>query len=175
MFLPFCMSIVVVVVFIVEASASKAYPRVALVIASTLSGSVVITLSGGEGLPNLFSLIESSLGHLRSQCWIVLGSSLQRGHSGSVEGIEEIGVGFQWKSVTVSKARKEDSIHTVANGLAVFRPNEPAIHLRCPRTCWWWICECYTDEVSRRCEVDASYCIDMVPKGTLLNMCCWIL
>ncbi len=74
----FCIPVVGVVVFIVEASASKAYPRVALAIASTLSGSVVRTLSGGEALRNIFCLIESSLGHLRSQCLILLGFSLQK-------------------------------------------------------------------------------------------------
>ncbi len=41
----------VVVVVVVEASAPKVYPRVTLVSASTLSGSVVRTLRGGEGLP----------------------------------------------------------------------------------------------------------------------------
>ncbi len=80
--------IVVVVVGggVVEASAPKAYPRVTLTSASTLSGSVVRTLRGGEGLPNMFYLVASSLGHLRSQCSIVCGSSLQRGHRGSAEG-----------------------------------------------------------------------------------------
>ncbi len=77
---------VVVVVVVVEASAPKVYPRVTLASASTLSGSVVRTLSGEEGLQNMFCLIESSLGHLRRQCSIVCGSSLQRGHRGSAEG-----------------------------------------------------------------------------------------
>ncbi len=72
----------VVVVVIVEASAPKVYPRVTLASASTLSGSVVNTLRGGEGLPNMFCLVASSLGHLRSQCSIVCGSPLQRGHRG---------------------------------------------------------------------------------------------
>ncbi len=74
----------VVVVF--EASAPKIYPRVTLASASTLSGSVVRTLRGGEGLPNMFCLVASSLGHLRSQCSIVCGSSLQMGHFGSADG-----------------------------------------------------------------------------------------
>ncbi len=74
------------VVVVVEASAPKVYPRVTLVSASTLSGSVVRTLTGGEGLPNMFCLVASSLGHLRSQCSIVCDSSLQRGHRGSAEG-----------------------------------------------------------------------------------------
>ncbi len=43
-----------VVAAVVEASASKVYPRVTLASASTLSGSVVRTLRGGEGLPNMF-------------------------------------------------------------------------------------------------------------------------
>ncbi len=77
---------VVVVVVVVEASAPKVYPRVTLASTSTLSGSVVRALRGGEGLPNMFCLVASSLGHLRSQCSIVCGSSLQRGHRGSAEG-----------------------------------------------------------------------------------------
>ncbi len=75
----------VVFIVIVEASAPKVYPKVTLARASTLSGSVVRTLRGGEGLPNMFCLVASSLGHLRSQCSIVCGSSLQRGHRGSAE------------------------------------------------------------------------------------------
>ncbi len=74
------------VTVVVEASASKVYPRVTLVSASTLSGSVVRTLRGGEGLPNMFCLVASRLGHLRSQYSIVCGSSLQRGHRGCAEG-----------------------------------------------------------------------------------------
>ncbi len=78
--------VAVVVVVLVEASAPKVYLRVTLAGASILSGSVVRALRGGEGLPTMFCLVASSLGHLRSQCSIVCGSSLQRGYSGSAEG-----------------------------------------------------------------------------------------
>ncbi len=71
---------------VVEALAPKAYPRVTLVSASTLSESVGMTLRDREGLPKKFFLVASSLGHLRNLCSIICGSSLQRGHSGSVEG-----------------------------------------------------------------------------------------
>ncbi len=64
-----------VVVVVVEASAPKVYPRVTLAIASTLSGPVIRTLRGGERLSNMFYLVASSLGHLRSQCLIVFGSA----------------------------------------------------------------------------------------------------
>ncbi len=64
----------VVVVFVAEASA----PKVAHVNASTLSGSVVRTLRGGEG--------------------------------------------FQQRSVTDSKAHKEDRISTIGTDFAIFRP-----------------------------------------------------
>ncbi len=47
------------VVVVVEASAPKVYPRVTLASASTLSGSVVRTLRGAEGLPNMFCLVAS--------------------------------------------------------------------------------------------------------------------
>ncbi len=60
--------------------------RVTLASASTLSGSVVRTLRGGEGLSNMLCLVASSLRHLCSLCSIVCGSSLQRGHRGSAEG-----------------------------------------------------------------------------------------
>ncbi len=72
----------VVVVDDVEASAPKVYPRVTL----RAPGSVVRTLRGGEGLTRMFCLVASSLRHLRSQCSIVCGSSLQRVHRGSAEG-----------------------------------------------------------------------------------------
>ncbi len=75
------------VVIFVEASVPKVYPRVSLASASTLSGSVVRTLRGGEGLPKVLCLAGSSLGHLRSQCSIICGSALQRGHRGSAEGL----------------------------------------------------------------------------------------
>ncbi len=82
--------VVVVVVVVVEASAPKVYPRMTPASASTLSGSVVRTLTGGEGLPKMFCLVASSLGHLRSQCSIVCGSSLQRGHRGSAEELRRL-------------------------------------------------------------------------------------
>ncbi len=69
------------VVGVIEASALKAYPS-----ASTLSGSVVRTLRGGEELSNIFCLVATSVGHLRSQCSIICSSSLQRGHNGSMNG-----------------------------------------------------------------------------------------
>ncbi len=53
-----------VLVVVVEASAPKVYPRVTLAGVITLSGSVVRTLGGGEGLPKMFCLVASSLGHL---------------------------------------------------------------------------------------------------------------
>ncbi len=68
----------VVVAVVVEAKAPQVYPWVTLASASTLSGSVVRTLRGEEGLPNMFCLVTSSLGHLRSQCSIACGSSLQK-------------------------------------------------------------------------------------------------
>ncbi len=77
--------VVVVVIGVVEASVPKVYPRVTLASSSTLSGSVVRTLRSGEGLPKIFCLVASSHGHLRSQCSIVCGSSLQWGHRGSAE------------------------------------------------------------------------------------------
>ncbi len=42
----------------------------------------------------MFCLVTSSLGHLRSQCSIVCGSSLQRGHRGSVEGSRRFAQAF---------------------------------------------------------------------------------
>ncbi len=62
--------------------------------ANTLSGSVVRILRGGEGLPKMFCLVTSSLGHLHSQCSIVSGSSLQGGHRGSAEGSRRLAKAF---------------------------------------------------------------------------------
>ncbi len=53
------------------------YWMVALANTSNLSGPVVRTLRGGERLPKMFCLVESS---------IVCGSSLQRGYKGPAEG-----------------------------------------------------------------------------------------
>ncbi len=83
-----------VVIVVAEASAPKVYPRVALARASTLSGSVLRTLRGGEGSPRMFCLFVSSLGHLCSQCPIVCASSLQRGHRGPVEGSRRLAYSF---------------------------------------------------------------------------------
>ncbi len=49
--------VAVVVVVVIEASSPKVYPSVTLASASTLSGSVVRTLRGGEGLPNMCRLV----------------------------------------------------------------------------------------------------------------------
>ncbi len=46
-------------------------------------------------------------------------------------------------------ARKEDRVRSVASGHAILGPGEPAIHLRCPRICRWWICKRPADEGSR--------------------------
>ncbi len=75
--------VVAVALVVVEASAPKVYPRVTLASEGTLLGSVV-------GLPNMFCLVASSLGHLCSQCSIVCGSSLQRGHRGSAKGSRRV-------------------------------------------------------------------------------------
>ncbi len=49
-------------VVVVEASVPEVYPRVTLVSVSTLSGSMVRAFRGGEGLPNMFCQVASSLG-----------------------------------------------------------------------------------------------------------------
>ncbi len=88
----------------------------------------------------MFYLVASSLGHLRSQCSNACGSSLQSGYKGGVCGwVEEIVIGFQRRSVAGSKVRKEDRVRSVVNDHVIFGTGEPAIHLRCPRVCWWCI------------------------------------
>ncbi len=61
--------------------------------------------------------------------------------------VNKIGAGFQ--GVSGSKMRNADRVRTDANDLAIFRPGEPAIHLRRPLICWWWILNCPADEGSR--------------------------
>ncbi len=68
---------------LVEDSAQNVKSSMTLASASTLSGSAVRTLSVEEQLPNSSFLVSSSLGHLRSQCSIVCGSSLQ----GCIQGV----------------------------------------------------------------------------------------
>ncbi len=102
----------VVVVVDVEASTPKVYPRV------TPSGSVVRTLRGAEGLTKMFCLVASSLGHLRSQCSIVCGSSMQRGHRGSAEGSRRLALAF---SSGVWRARRRAGRTTSARLLVVMQ------------------------------------------------------
>ncbi len=125
----------------------KAYLRVALAKASTLSEPVVKTLKGGEGLPKMFCLVVSDLGHLRGQRSITHGSSLQC----ACGGVEEIGVGFQQPSVAGLNACKKNRIRMIVNGFALFRPGKPVIDIHCPQICWWWTCECSTGEGPREC------------------------
>lgn len=75
---------------VVEGSVPKVYPRVVLASDSTLSGSVLRNLRGGDGLPNMFCLATSSLGPLHSQCSIVSGSSFQAEHIESAEESERL-------------------------------------------------------------------------------------
>ncbi len=58
---------------------------VTLASASTLSGSAVRTLVGGEGLPKMFCLVATSHVVFYCQCSIVCGPALQRGHRGSAD------------------------------------------------------------------------------------------
>ncbi len=66
-------------------------------------------------------------------------------------GAKEIGVAFQQWSVAGSQARKKDSVLSVDNSHAIFGPGEPAIHLRYPRICRWWIYKCPANEGARGC------------------------
>ncbi len=79
---------------IVGASKPIAYWRETPARASTLLESVVRTLRGEKALPQIFCPVASSLGHLRSQCSIVCGSSLQSGRSGFVEGSRTLAYAF---------------------------------------------------------------------------------
>ncbi len=58
--------------------------------------------------------------------------------------------------MTGSKARKEDRVRTVANGLAAFRPGEPTIHLHCPRICRWWMSDLADARESQLVQYKAS-------------------
>ncbi len=73
------------------------------------------SLRVGEKLPKIFYLVASSPGHLRSQCLIFCGSSLQRGHSGSAE--ESTNLAYAFNS-GVWPAR----ICMIANRSAIFGP-----------------------------------------------------
>ncbi len=52
------------IVVVAEGSVPKVYPKVTLASASTLSGILLRTLGGGEGLPNMVCFVASSMGHL---------------------------------------------------------------------------------------------------------------
>ncbi len=75
-----------VVAVVVEASAPKVYPRVTLASASTLSGSVVRTLRGGEGLPNMLLLLHRAWGTSVASVRSSAAPLCKGGHRGSVEG-----------------------------------------------------------------------------------------
>ncbi len=105
----------VVAVVVVDVSAPKVFPMVTIANASTLSGSVVRSSRGGQGLPNMFC----------------------------------VGVGVQPWRVAGSQGRKESRVRSVVSGHAILGPGEPAIHIRCPRICRWWIYKRPADEGSR--------------------------
>ncbi len=60
--------------------------------------------------------------------------------------LAEIGVGVQQWSAAGSQGRMEDRVRSVVSGHAVLGLGEPAIHLRCPRFCRWWIYKRPADE-----------------------------
>ncbi len=132
-------------VVVVEASAPKVYSRVTIANASTLSGSVVRSSRGGQGLPNMFCLVASSLAHHRCQCLLLFA----KGTQWVCGGVEDIGVGVQQWSVADSQGRKEDRVRSSVSGHAILGPGEPAIHLCCPRIRRWWICKRPAYEGSR--------------------------
>ncbi len=138
-------NITAVVFVVVEASTPKIYPKVTLGRARTLSGSVLRTLRGGERLPQIFCLVASSLGHLRSRS----SNAFAKGAQGVCGEVEEICV--QW-SVSGSEAREEDRVRSDGSGHAVLGPGEPDIHLHCPPLCGWWIYTCPVDAGSRGCK-----------------------
>ncbi len=74
-----------------------------------------------------------------------------KGTQGVCGGFEEMCVGLQQWCVAESEAREEDRIRSVGSGSAVLGPIEPAIHLRGPWICRWWIYKCPADEGSRGC------------------------
>ncbi len=76
--------------------------------------------------------------------------------------------------MTGSEARKEDRTRTIANGFAVFRPGEPAIHLCCQQICWWWTCECSTVEESLGCVEDGPVIRTLRGGEELPNILCSI-
>ncbi len=55
---------------------------------------------------------------------------LRKGAQWVCRGAEEIGVSFQQWSVTGLKTRKEDHSRSIANGFAIFKLGESAIHFR---------------------------------------------
>ncbi len=88
-----------------------------------MRASVVRPLRGGEGLPKLFCLVARQT---------VFDCLFTKGTQWVCGGVEVIDVGCQQWSVTGSKVRMEDRVRTVANGHAIFRPGEPAIHISGP-------------------------------------------
>ncbi len=61
-------------------------------------------------------------------------------------GAENINLDFLQRSVTSLKARKEDSIHTIADGFTIFISGKTSMYPCVPRISWWWICECSSVE-----------------------------
>ncbi len=107
----------------VDASAPRAYWRVTLASASTLSRSVVRTLRVGGGLP-----IESHRDWASPQVVIdCLGLLFAKGTQWVCGGVEKMGVGFQQWSMTGLKVHKDDRIHTIAIGFAILRTYTSAV------------------------------------------------
>ncbi len=102
-----------------------AYLRVAIASASTLSGSGVRTLRDGEGFPKMFCLVATSLGHLCSQCSIVCGSSLQRGHNGSARSWGD------WRRLSAAERdRLPSTAVVVVVVVVVFEASAPKVYPR---------------------------------------------
>ncbi len=88
--------------------------------ASGGASSMVRTLRGGEEIPEMFCLVASSLGRPPSRCLMVCDSSFKRGHSGSMEGFEEIVLRFQSWYATALRVHKEDHVRRIAVCFAIF-------------------------------------------------------
>ncbi len=97
-----------------------------------------------KGFCRGFCIVALSLAHLHDQYSIVFFSSLKMGYNGSVEGSR------RWpKRMTGSKASEGYLIRSIADGFEICTP--PAIHYCFSHICWWWVCDCFTDERSRAC------------------------
>ncbi len=74
--------------------------------------------------------------------------------------------GGNYRTLSTSK---ENRVYMVANRFATFCAGKTAIHLSCPRICWWRVGECSADEGPRVCLGDLLMAVTAMIASTSVS------